>query len=252
MKSVVLQSAMVFSLLAAAASAGPNVTLVKKCPNLRYLGRNATFELTVSNQGDAAAQNVIITDTIAGSVQFIKADGGGVREGDRIIWRLGTLDAGQTRSVTVDVLCNAIGTVRNMATVSYCAEQVAECELQVKGIPAILLECVDSPDPIELNGTLTYTIAVTNQGTAVGTNIKIKCLLPAQEEYVSSEGPTTAQVTGKEIVFAPLASLAPLAKTDYKVTVKGIDTGDVRFRVELNSDQIDSPVMETESTHIYN
>ena len=33
------------------------------------------------------------------------------------------------------------------------------CDLEVKGIPAILLECVDDPDPIEINGTLTYKTA---------------------------------------------------------------------------------------------
>ncbi|GAF69003.1 unnamed protein product, partial [marine sediment metagenome] len=35
------------------------------------------------------------------------------------------------------------------------------------------------------------------------------------------------------------------------VVVKGIATGDVRFRTTLTSDQIRTPVTETESTNIY-
>ncbi|MCZ6698173.1 MAG: hypothetical protein O7D94_04500, partial [Planctomycetota bacterium] len=122
---------------------------------------------------------------------------------------------------------------------------------KVEGIPAILLECVDNPDPIEIDGNVTYTITVTNQGSAVGTNIAIVCTLPKEQEHVSSTGPTKAVSKGKKVTFAPLATLAPKASVVYKVTVKGIAEGDVRFKVSLNSDQMTSPAEETESTRIY-
>ena len=95
---------------------------------------------------------------------------------------------GEIRSLKATFRCNRIGKIKNAATVSYCAEATDECELEVKGIPAVLLECVDDPDPIELGNSVTYTIAVTNQGTAVGTNIVIECTLPNEQEYVSSVG----------------------------------------------------------------
>lgn len=134
---------------------------------------------------------------------------------------------------------------------SYCAEATQGCEFEVKGVPAILLECVDDPDPIEVGGNVTYTITVTNQGTAVGTNITVQCKLPPEQEFVSANGPTNGSAEGRNVTFAPLATLAPKAAAVYKVTVKGTGVGDVRFGVELRSDQIESPVMETESTHIY-
>ena len=121
----------------------------------------------------------------------------------------------------------------------------------MKGIPAILLEAVDVRDPVEVGANETYVITVTNQGSAMDTNIKIVCTLGAQQEYVSSTGPTTASVDGKTVTFALLASLAPKAKTTYKVVAKGIKAGDVRFKVQLTSDQLKVPVQETESTNIY-
>ena len=51
--------------------------------------------------------------------------------------------------------------------------------------------------------------------------------------------------------FAPIPSLAPKATAVFKVKVKGTAAGDLRFKVEMNSDQLTRPVMETESTHIY-
>lgn len=230
---------------------GPMVEIVKKCPSLRYLGRDATFEIVVTNKGDGAASNVVVTDAISNNVEFLSADNGGTRQGNNVVWNLGSLDAGASRTLTVTVRCNQIGTVTNNARVTWCAEAAAGCEMEVKGIPAILLECVDDPDPIEIGSQTTYTIVVTNQGTAVGTNIAITCTLPAELDFVSADGPTRGTAEGKTITFAPVPTLAPKANVTFKVVVKGNKEGDVRFRVSLKSDQIATPVEETESTNVY-
>jgi uncharacterized repeat protein (TIGR01451 family) len=111
---------------------------------------------------------------------------------------------------------------------------------------------VDDPDPIEVGGTTTYTITVTNQGTIDDTSIVITAIIPAEEEYVSSDGVTKGTVQDKTVTFAPLPTLAPKAKAVWKVVVKGIKEADVRFKVELRTTQTgDVPVWKTESTHIY-
>lgn len=253
MSSPPVEVAVVPAIAASATTAaqGPQVELTKSCPKLRYLGRKAEFVITVANRGEGPALNVVVTDVIPAGIEFLSADNKGARSGNNIVWNLGTLKAGQSRTLKTVFACNRIGTYTNRAMVTYCAEASAACELDVRGRSAILMECVDDPDPIEIDGSVTYTITVTNQGTAVGTNIAIVCTLPAEEEFVSTSGPTDASVEGKTITFVPLPTLAPKAKAVYKVRVKGIGEGDVRFRVEMQSDQMDSPVMETESTHIY-
>ena len=238
-------------LVAVSAHAAPVVQITKSCPGLRYLGRNATFQITVTNSGDSQADNVVVTDMIPAGIDFISADNNGSHQGNRIVWNVGTLEAGKSKDLSCKFRCNRIGTYKNAATVSYCARAEAQCELQVKGIPAILLECVDDPDPIEINSNVTYTISVTNQGTAVGTNVAIACTLPPELQYVSDTGPTASTRDGQSVTFAPVATLAPKKKAVYKLTVKGVGEGDVRFRVQMTSDQIGSPVMETESTHVY-
>ena len=177
---------------AAAPPAGqgaPNIVLTKKCPNMRYVGRDATFELGVTNRGTGAALNVVVTDTLPAGVEFLSADNDGKRDGQNVVWRLGNLDPGQSRDLKITVRCNQITTVRNTARVTYCAEAQAACEFPVKGVAAILLEMVDDPDPIEIGSTTTYTIVVTNQGTVDDTNIVITAIIPAEEDYVSSDGP---------------------------------------------------------------
>ena len=252
MRVRVLHAFWLLGLLTGALGAGqPIVDIVKSCPELRYLGRNVTFEIVVTNRGDGLAQNVVVRDTVSGGVEFLEADNGGVREGKDIVWHLGTLNAGQARTLKTTMRCDQIGKVSNAATVAYCAEAATACAFEVKGIPAILLECVDDPDPTEIGGELTYTVSVLNQGSAIGTNIAIHCTLPPEEEYVSSTGPTAAKVEGKSVSFAPIPTLAAKATAVFKLRVKGLAAGDVRFKVEMNSDQLTRPVMETESTHLY-
>jgi uncharacterized repeat protein (TIGR01451 family) len=229
----------------------PTVEISKTCPKLRYIGRDATFEIMVTNRGDGPATNVVVTDAIPSTVEFVSADNDGKRDGAAVVWRLGTLEAGASKTLKVNVRCNQIATVRNAATVSYCAEAAAECEFPVKGVSAILLECVDDPDPIEVGGQVTYTITVTNQGSQPDTNIKVVCTLPPEQELAKAGGATEGKADGQTIRFAPLATLAPKARATFSVTAKGTQAADVRFRVELTSDQLTSPVLETESTHIY-
>lgn len=252
MNLIRLQVFLLLGAVGAVLAAGqPRVEISKQCPELRYLGRPVTFEITVANRGDGPAQNVIVRDAISPGLTFVSADQGGRLEGGVILWALGELAAGQSRTLSTTLRCDQIGTATNTATVAYCAESSATCSFPVQGVPAILLECVDNPDPVEVGGQVTYTISVLNQGTAIGTAIVIACVLPNELEYVASKGPTTAAIDGRKVTFAPLATLAPKATAVYTLTAKGTAVGDLRFAVQLTSDQLSRPVNETESTHIY-
>ena len=221
-------------------------------PANRFVNRPATYAVTVNNTGDGVARETVVAVRVPAGAELLAADGGGQRSGDTVVWKLGNLAANDTRKVSLTLKAVNRGALRPVVTAkAHCAEASAQTQTMVKGIPAILLECVDVDDPIEVGAMETYLITVTNQGSADGTNIVISCSLPAAQAFVSAAGPTQHRVAGNTITFAALPSLAPKAKQVYKVVIKGVGTGDTRFRVTLTSDQIDSPVEETESTHIY-
>jgi hypothetical protein len=56
---------------------------------------------------------------------------------------------------------------------------------------------------------------------------------------------------GKEIVFDTVPKLAPRADVIYRVNVRGIEPGDVRFRARMKADGLTEPVLKEESTRIY-
>lgn len=230
----------------------PVLVLTKTGPKLRFVGRSLDYTLTLTNKGDGPARNTVLVDEVPAGAEVIGVSNGGKVAGGKITWQVGTPNPNDTVRATVRLKPTQQGELRNVASATaYCAKASGEAVTTIKGIPAILLECVDVEDPIEVGSKVTYIITVTNQGSSVGTNIVVTCTLPAEQEFVSAAGPTKETVEGKSVKFAPLKSLAPQAKATYRIVTKGIKAGDVRFKVTLKSDQMDTPAGETESTHIY-
>lgn len=116
----------------------------------------------------------------------------------------------------------------------------------------VLLEVVDLVDPLEVGAVGTYVITVTNQGSTLAIdNIEIIVLLPEQLEYTSSEGPTEGSAEGQVIRFAPLETLYAGEEVEYRLKARAIGVGDIRFQLELTTDQSPEPITETESTFLY-
>ncbi len=232
----------------------PVLTVTKTCPAKRYIGRNITYNIVVTNQGNGPAVNTTLDDCIPINTSMVSASDGGAVNEKGALWHLGTLQPQESREVTLTVRADSLGEAENCALASAeCADAVKDCCVTlIAGIPAILLEVIDIADPIEIGGTETYEISVTNQGSATGTNIRISCALEAGTmEYVSSDGPTVGSAVGNTVIFDALPSLAPKERVTWRVNVRAVGEGDVRFGVSMNSDQIDRDVNETESTNFY-
>jgi uncharacterized repeat protein (TIGR01451 family) len=231
----------------------PALRISKECPDNQYIGRPTDYRITVTNTGDGEARNTIIEDRLPTGATFLSASDNGRAVGGTVRWDLGTMAAKASKTVTLRVSPGDAGTYRNTATArADCADPVSDsCETVVSGIPAILLEVIDIDDPIRVGGNETYVITVTNQGSAPGTNIVVAATLEATQQYVSSSGATQGTLRGNTVTFAPIGSLAPGAKATLRVVAKAVRPGDVRFSVTLNSDQLDRPVQENESTHQY-
>lgn len=231
----------------------PVLTISKSCSARAFIARPIDYEITVTNTGDGAAVGTTISDSIPAGVTFMSASDGGRVQGGHIVWNVGTLAPKASKTVTAQLSAAQAGTYRNTATADAdCAEAVSDgCETVVTGIPAILLEVVDDPDPIRVGSETTYIITVTNQGSAPDNNIRIVCTLEANQEHVSSGGATNGSVSGRTITFAPVATLAPKAEATFRVVIRATAVGDTRFKVTMNSDNLKRPVEETEATNQY-
>jgi hypothetical protein len=114
----------------------------------------------------------------------------------------------------------------------------------------VLLEVIDTDDPVQIGGRTTYVITATNQGSSPSTNVQITVAVEDAEEIVEASGPTPITVEGNTGRSAPLATLAPKAKATWQVTVKALKPGDVRFRASMTTAELSRNVEETEATQL--
>jgi uncharacterized repeat protein (TIGR01451 family) len=95
---------------------GPSadVETSKSAPAAVLAGGTLTFTVTVTNHGPDAASAVVVTDRLPANLASpISASAGGVVSGGTVTWNLGTLAAGQTRTLTVTGTAPASGTLVN-------------------------------------------------------------------------------------------------------------------------------------------
>lgn len=230
----------------------PALSLTCKAPERVFLGREASFEFTVKNTGDAACSTTISMPLPSGAT-FVSATDGGASAGGNVNWNVGNLTAGASKTVSVTVMPSR-GSVNISASAQCpCATPASTtCSTNVVGIPALLLNGFDNPDPIEVGKTTVYTLTVTNQGTANLTNVQLTCMMDEGDtmEFVSATG-GTAQVSGKSINFPAIGTLAPGANQTYTITIRAKNGGQVQFRAEAKSNEITRPLIKVETTNFY-
>ena len=231
----------------------PALTLACDAPAQVLTGRPVKVCVTLCNTGDAPEPQAVLTLPIPDGASDLSPSNGPVAGPGFLRWTLPPLAPGASNQ-----LCETF-TMRQPGTLSFepsargdhSEAAQSSCLTRIAGIPAILLEVVDLEDPIEVGKEVTYELKVTNQGTATGTNIRLVCILPASQEFVSGTGTTPVSAQAGRITLEPLPALASKAVASWRVLVKALKEDDARFKVELRSDQFEKPINEDESTQQY-
>jgi uncharacterized repeat protein (TIGR01451 family) len=233
----------------------PRLDLVVEGPGLRYLERKALYTLKVTNPGDAAATNVTVADTVPAGFKVLAASDGGRHDYQaRVVsWFLGEIGPGQTRAVQLEVQAVNAGEYRHKATAVGARGLRAEAEkmTRVEGLAALMVEMVDTEDPIEVGGNTAYEVTITNTGSKTEENIKLVASIPDKMQFAGAQGPVRYHEEGKTVVFESLEKLAPRANAIFRLNVKALDAGTVRFKIQVTSANLTDPVIKMEATRIY-
>jgi len=226
--------------------------VAKEGTPMQFVGKRASYTITVTNSGDVPMNDVVVSDTVPSQNRLLEAPGADI-SGNTATWTT-SLDAGESKSFELEVLGLEEGTYCNEVSASSAEYGLSDSDdacTEWRGYPALLIEVIDTEDPLLVGEETTYVIQVTNQGTAPDTNVKIDVVVPPALEIVSAAGATEGTISGQNVRFTPYQSLAAKEIIEFRVVARAVSEGDARFRVEMTSDLLKTPVPEEEATQVY-
>ncbi|MBN9516981.1 DUF11 domain-containing protein [bacterium] len=244
-------------------------------------GTDPTFDIELTNPGTAATDPVQVHSVLPDGFDFASASDGGAANGRTVSWRLPSLPAGGSRKVTLRVRATSATDGSPLRTVAQSVpaevtpagatagapgvsvrpagrglEARAESVIAAEGVAAIRFDVTGLENPVMVGREATYEIKVSNRGTGPCQNVQLVAVLADGTEMVgATTGATnqaaTVRAQGQQIAFEAIPVLGVRAEQVYRVRVRSGAPGDLRFRVQLTSDQLRTPLVKEESTTFY-
>ncbi|MEW5767040.1 MAG: hypothetical protein AB1797_05345, partial [bacterium] len=237
----------------------PKLSITKTdSPDPVQAGSDLTYTLTVTNSGNAVANNLVITETYDANTTFSSADpapdaGSGNRR-----WTFSSLSPGASQTITIRLAVAsplANGTVlTNSASVvsdeTPTPEKVTETTT-VGSAPKLSITKTDSPDLVQAGSDLTYTLTVTNSGNAVANNVVITETYDANTTFSLAEPAPDAGSGNRWWTFSSLSPVASQTITIWLAVASPLANGTVLTNsASVVSDETPTPEKVTETTMV--
>lgn len=234
----------------------PQLRMTVQGPTRRFLEREGSYKLAISNPGTASATHVAMRVQLPNGLEFVRANNSGVydRQTRTVRWLLEELPANDSGDVELVVVPTQIGqqTLVYQATADKGIADNGQKECLVEGMAALLTQLSDTSDPVLIGEKTTYSINVVNQGTKAAQNVRVSAQIPPGMEFLNAEAPTSYRMgPNNTVVFDPAPQLPPKAEIRFKILVKAVNPGDQRLKLSVVSDELSSPVTKEESTQVY-
>ena len=144
-------------------------------------GDNVTYTVTVINDGDVDASQVVIVDQLGNGLKYVSSSDGGVwdEKTNTVTWIV-DLAAGKTKTLNVVATVVGYGNVTNSLAVG---NKTSKINVNVPEITPN--KTVDNKNP-NFGDNVTYTIVVSNDGAADAKNVVVKDILAPGFKFIEA------------------------------------------------------------------
>lgn len=225
------------------------VEIEKVGPKEVMVGKNADYQITVTNTGDKPLTQVVVTDCAPSCTSIVAANGAKVN-GNQAVWRMKQLNAGEKATFSITLTTCTPGCYTNRVSVNNCQGccECAEFTTRWKGRPALTMCISDTCDPICIGQTTSYCVEVANQGSETDSNVKLVLRFPPEVVPENVRGSVNGTISGQTVTFDAVKTLGQRQKLCYRVDARAKASGDARIVAEVSSDSIRKPIVQQEST----
>jgi uncharacterized repeat protein (TIGR01451 family) len=201
----------------------PALTIQKIAPREVQVNKPATLELIVQNTGQVPADQVMVYDRVPDGTDLIDANPKANQSADgTLTWNLGSLAAGQTSKITLNLLPKQPGEFGSVAQVTFSTQATART-LCTQPILSLTHAC----NPKTLIGDeVVLDITVENKGDGAATNVMLQENVPDLLAFKDGS---------RELEFE-IGTLNPGQKRSVQLRLKADKVGKTQNRIVAQAD----------------
>ena len=250
----------------ARADGGSHVELVEKVlvrwaglelnltgPKVQFVGAVAPYSIRVRNSGTAPAHNVTFSLALPAGAKYLSGIEGARFDAaeNKLKWTVDTLPNDAERTFAIKCRLANVGTsrVRLNAAADDNVAASAETTVRVETVATLTMEVKDPDEPVPVGDEAVYEVRVRNRGTREARNVEVFAYFSRGIEPTATEGAQSRLAPG-QVVFQPIALLAPGAEAVLKVRAKAEVEGNHVFRAEARCRQLSARLV-SEATNLY-
>ena len=221
-------------------------------PNPVLVQSNLTYTMTITNNGPDTATGVALSQTLPAGVTFVSvtsSQGAGSQSSNIVNCNLGTLLVGGTATVTVVVIPNTPGTIFSTATVGALEPDVNQANNTATTATLVSSPSADlaitlsaNPNPVLLNGILTYTASVVNHGPSIAPNVVVTNTLPQNAIITGTSASQGASTILANVVITSLGTLPVGSNAIVTIQVIPYVPGGISATAHVSSD-VGDPIL---------
>jgi uncharacterized repeat protein (TIGR01451 family) len=236
-------------------AAGNRLTVKRRGPQERFIGRAAIYQNDVSNTSNEVVNDAIVVEKLPAGMQFQQAGQGGQYHASsrEIHWRINQIAPGQTVQLQARMIPTQAGHGETLVRV--LENQGGEIQLvshtQVRSYASIGLEMTQVEEPILMGDIVKMRIEATNRGNASAQSVELRATIPPTMELLTVGGETRFRVEGREVVFETLNALPPGKTEIIELELKAAAASPAEVAVSVKSREMVRPLVKASAIDVH-
>ena len=227
----------------------PVVVAELALPETVLHGSSMMAQVVIGNSGDAPARNLQSALQLPPGTETAQLPAGVSRDGDRLLWNIDQLPAGQEVNVPIEL---RLATPGNQELSLACVApdgsvSSTKASVTVEAYADLKLLVNDPVAPAPVGAAVTYELTITNRGSRDAKNVHIVAQFSDGIEPDSAAG-WNHQVVPGQVRFETIPQIAAGQSVQLKVIAKASVAGVHRFRAEVRCEDNEARLVEEEST----
>ncbi len=205
----------------------PLLTIEHSAPKKLLIGESLTMTIVVTNPGTGAATGVVVEEDVPPGLIHVS--------GAELEYEIGTLRPGESKPMELTLRADKAGIIKNTIVVRGDGNLAAQHQINIEVVAPQLQVGIVGPKKRFLERPATYTVPVSNPGTAAARDVELVAYLPRGMKFVETDahGQYDPQ---QHAVFWTLEELPATKNGTVKLTAMPMETGDQKLRIEGRAD----------------